>query len=115
TTWPRSDELAAREQRLARAAQDAGAAVAAADGRMDLMSSQSPAIQVFAVEGIPEIDAGDDLARIVGDAIAGQVRPGDILAITSKIVSKAEGRRIAAVDREDAITAETVRVVAWRA
>lgn len=79
------------------------------------MSSQSPAIQVFAVEGIPEIDAGDDLARIVGDAIAGQVQPGDILAITSKIVSKAEGRRIAAVDREDAITAETVRVVASRA
>ena len=39
---------------------------------------------------------------------------GDILVVTSKIVSKAEGRMIAADDREDAITAETVRIVATR-
>ena len=40
---------------------------------------------------------------------------GDILAVTSKIVSKAEGRQVAADDREQAITDETVRVVATRA
>jgi coenzyme F420-0:L-glutamate ligase/coenzyme F420-1:gamma-L-glutamate ligase len=39
---------------------------------------------------------------------------GDILCVTSKIVSKAEGRMILAADREEAITAETVRVVASR-
>ena len=42
------------------------------------------------------------------------LQDGDILAVTSKIVSKAEGRQIIAADREDAITAETVRVVATR-
>jgi coenzyme F420-0:L-glutamate ligase/coenzyme F420-1:gamma-L-glutamate ligase len=42
------------------------------------------------------------------------LQDGDILAVTSKIVSKAEGRQIVAADREDAITAETVRVVATR-
>ncbi len=71
---------------------------------------------VWAVEGIPEIVAGDDLAEIIGDAIdAGALlEDGDILCVTSKIVSKAEGRMIRAADREEAITAETVRVVASR-
>lgn len=71
-------------------------------------------LTVFAVAGIPEIVAGDDLARVIGDALDGVLQNGDILAITSKIVSKAEGRSILAADREDAITAETVRVVASR-
>lgn len=66
-----------------------------------------------AIEGIPEIVPGDDLAVIVGDAISG-IHDGDIIAITSKIVSKSEGRIVPATDREDAITAETVRVVATR-
>jgi coenzyme F420-0:L-glutamate ligase/coenzyme F420-1:gamma-L-glutamate ligase len=69
---------------------------------------------VWAVDGLPEFRPGDDLARILGDAVTGQLQDGDILAITSKIVSKAEGRIIQATDREDAITAETVRVVATR-
>ena len=72
-------------------------------------------LTVWAVEGLPEFVAGDDLVAIIGDAVAGDLVDGDILAITSKIVSKAEGRMIVADDREDAITAETVRVVASRA
>lgn len=73
-------------------------------------------LQVWAVDGIPEIAAGDDLAGIVGDALAAGegLEDGDILCVTSKIVSKAEGRIVQAADREDAITAETVRVVASR-
>lgn len=75
-------------------------------------------LTVWAVEGIPEIIAGDDLATIIGDAVsAGSttgLEDGDILAVTSKIVSKAEGRLVRAADREDAITAETVRIVATR-
>jgi coenzyme F420-0:L-glutamate ligase/coenzyme F420-1:gamma-L-glutamate ligase len=70
-------------------------------------------LQLWAVEGIPEIVAGDDLATIIGDAV-GTLEHGDILAVTSKIVSKAEGRMIQAADREDAITRETVRLVARR-
>ena len=70
-------------------------------------------ITVFALEGIPEVTAGDDLARMIGDAFT-DPRTGDILVVTSKIVSKAEGRQVLAADREEAITAETVRVVASR-
>src|SRR6478736_3664025 len=69
---------------------------------------------VFAVLALPEFRPGDDVAAIIGDAVAGTLQDGDILAITSKIVSKAEGRIVAAADREDAITAEPVRVVATR-
>ena len=71
-------------------------------------------LAIWAVEGIPEIVPGDDLVRIIGDAVDGQLEDGDILAVTSKIVSKAEGRLVEAADREDAITAESVRVVATR-
>jgi len=72
-------------------------------------------LTVFAVGGLPEFTEGDDLAKIIGDAVEGILEDGDILAVTSKIVSKAEGRLLKADDREDAITAETVRVVASRA
>lgn len=71
-------------------------------------------LEVWGVEGIPEIAAGDDLAQIIQDAVGAELQDGDIVAITSKIVSKAEGRQVAAADREDAIAAQTVRVVATR-
>jgi coenzyme F420-0:L-glutamate ligase/coenzyme F420-1:gamma-L-glutamate ligase len=77
--------------------------------------ARTAGFEVFPVDGIPEIAAGDDLARILGDALDGSLEEGDILVVTSKIVSKAEGRQVAAADREEAITAETVRVVASRA
>jgi coenzyme F420-0:L-glutamate ligase/coenzyme F420-1:gamma-L-glutamate ligase len=69
---------------------------------------------VWAVEGIPEIRAGDDLPALLLRAIP-DAQDGDILVVSSKIVAKAEGRMIAAADREQAITDETVRVVATRA
>ena len=73
-------------------------------------------LRVWGILGLPEIVPGDDLPRLIADAArrAG-VEPGDILAVTSKIVSKAEGRIVQAIDREQAITDETVRVVATRA
>ena len=74
-------------------------------------------VGMWAVPGIPEVAAGDDLAELIGAALAVHpegVRDGDILVVTSKIMSKAEGRIVPASDREDAITAETVRVVATR-
>lgn len=72
------------------------------------------ALTVWPLEGIPEITPGADLVSLIADAAAGALADGDILVVTSKIVSKAEGRIVAADDREDAITAETVRVVATR-
>ncbi|NYF11299.1 coenzyme F420-0:L-glutamate ligase/coenzyme F420-1:gamma-L-glutamate ligase [Leifsonia sp. AK011] len=70
-------------------------------------------LSVFALDGLPEIQPGDDLATMIGDA-AGELEAGDILVVTSKIVSKAEGRIVRADDREAAIDSETVRVVATR-
>ena len=71
-------------------------------------------LSVFAIGGIGEITPGMDLAMVIGDAVAGELADGDILAVTSKIVSNAEGRIVAAADREEAISAETVRLVASR-
>jgi coenzyme F420-0:L-glutamate ligase/coenzyme F420-1:gamma-L-glutamate ligase len=70
------------------------------------------AVTVLPVTGLPEITAGADLAALIAEA-APDLRDGDILVVTSKIVSKAEGR-VVTVPREQAIEAETVRVVARR-
>jgi coenzyme F420-0:L-glutamate ligase/coenzyme F420-1:gamma-L-glutamate ligase len=53
-------------------------------------------LEVVALDGIPEIRPGDDLATELGDALertAGllPLRPDDVLVVTQKIVSKAEG------------------------
>ena len=69
-------------------------------------------LSVAPVTGLPEITAGSDLAALIADA-APDLRDGDILVVTSKIVSKAEGRVVTA-SREQAIEAETARVVARR-
>ncbi|MDN3355516.1 coenzyme F420-0:L-glutamate ligase [Actinomadura sp. DC4] len=69
------------------------------------------AFEVFGVPGLPEVREGDDIAALIA---AADLRDGDIVVVTSKIVSKAEGRTLVADDREKAIDAETVRVVARR-
>lgn len=68
--------------------------------------------QVWGVEGLPEVEEGDDISAMIAERA--ELIDGDIIVVTSKIISKAEGRVISAVDREQAITAETVRVVASR-
>jgi len=74
-------------------------------------------LSAWAPDGLGEVAPGDDLGALLGDLLTGRtpLADGDIVVVTSKIVSKAEGRIVAATDREDAITAETVRVVASRA
>ncbi len=75
--------------------------------------STAPRYEVFAVPGVGEVEPGTDIAKLVvtsGVALA----DGDVLVVTSKIVSKAEGRVVDAEDREAAIDAETVRLVARR-
>ncbi|MFF2662338.1 coenzyme F420-0:L-glutamate ligase [Kitasatospora sp. NPDC058032] len=69
-------------------------------------------LQILPVGGLPEIDADSDLAGLI--AKAAEYQDGDILLVTSKVVSKAEGRILEAADREAAIDAEAVRVVARR-
>ena len=60
--------------------------------------------RVFAVGGVPEVVEGDDLAQLIDAALTAQETPleaGDVLVVTQKIVSKAEGRMI----RLDDVTA----------
>jgi dehydro coenzyme F420 reductase / coenzyme F420-0:L-glutamate ligase / coenzyme F420-1:gamma-L-glutamate ligase len=76
----------------------------------------SGSMLVWAPDGVPEVAAGDDLAALLVAALAAEdfaLADGDVVVVTSKVVSKAEGRAVR-VDREEAITAETVRVVARR-
>ncbi len=68
-------------------------------------------LEVFPVVGVPEIKSGSDLAGLIGDLA--DLRDGDVVAVTSKIISKAEGR-LTRGTRDEAIDAELVRVVAQR-
>jgi len=74
-------------------------------------------LEAFGVTGIGEVRAGDDVAALVAGrlAAAGEaLRDGDVVVVSSKVVSKAEGRVVVADDREAAVTSQTVRVVAER-
>ena len=67
-------------------------------------------LEAWAVDGIGEIVEGTDLGALLCGV---DLRDGDVVLVTSKVVSKAEGR-VRAGDREVAIREETVRVVARR-
>jgi len=70
-------------------------------------------IRVIAVRGIGEVRPGEDLATTVLDALARQDLPlanGDVLVVTQKIVSKAEGRIIDPADVEPSHLAEMAAV-----
>ena len=54
-----------------------------------------PRYEVIGIEGIGEVQPGDDVARIVLDSAARQRTPvvgGDVLVLSQKIISKSEGR-----------------------
>jgi coenzyme F420-0:L-glutamate ligase/coenzyme F420-1:gamma-L-glutamate ligase len=73
-------------------------------------------LSVTAPDGVPEVRPGDDLAGLLlarVDRVDGGLRDGDVVAVTSKVVSKAEGR-VREGDREEALAAETARLVARR-
>jgi coenzyme F420-0:L-glutamate ligase/coenzyme F420-1:gamma-L-glutamate ligase len=66
------------------------------------------------VDGIGEVTAGADLAALLVDATrVDGLEDGDIVVLTSKVVSKAEGRSVAA-DKADVLGGETDRVLARR-
>jgi coenzyme F420-0:L-glutamate ligase/coenzyme F420-1:gamma-L-glutamate ligase len=48
-------------------------------------------MNVFAVEGLPEVEPGDDLASLVSQLV--DLEPNDVVCVASTIVSKAEGRQ----------------------
>jgi len=69
-------------------------------------------LEIWGVTGLPEVQSGDDLAALLA-AAEPDLRDGDVVVVTSKIVSKAEGQLVDD-EREAAIDRETVRVVATR-
>ncbi|HTW20200.1 MAG TPA: coenzyme F420-0:L-glutamate ligase [Mycobacteriales bacterium] len=69
-------------------------------------------LELFGVDGLPEVTAGDDIAGLLAAAGA-ELRDGDVIVVTSKIVSKAEGRLVTGT-RADHLAGETARVVAER-
>ena len=74
-------------------------------------------LDIFGVEGLPEITPGDDLAELIGNAV--QLADGDVVVVTQKIVSKAENALVA-VDPDDPLShrplveRESVRVLRRR-
>jgi len=78
-------------------------------------------LEILPVRGIGDVTAGDDLAELITRS-APWLQDGDVLVVTSKIVSKAEGRLVEVpadgperdAARERILAAETARVVARR-
>ena len=70
-------------------------------------------LTITAVNGLPEIRPGDDLAALISDAVLAQrdaIRDGDIVVIAQKIVSKSEGRIVRLAGRG----ARRARAKRWR-
>jgi len=74
-------------------------------------------LEIFPVEGLPEIGRGDDLAQMISDAV--ELADRDILVVTQKIISKAEGA-MAEIDPNDPLShkplveQESVRILRRR-
>lgn len=77
-------------------------------------------VELIAVHGLPEIRPGDDLAALLVHALQADgpgLCDGDVLAVSSKVVAKAEGRfapGATAAEREAAVASQTTAVVAQR-
>ena len=79
---------------------------------------ESSVITIFAPGGIGEIAAGTDLGTAILTAMdadpLGPLREGDIIVVTSKIISKSQGRIEPASRRSELIISQTRRTVARR-
>ena len=76
------------------------------------MRENPPAeIRILPVVGMPEIESGADLGRIVSESNEGGFEAGDVLVVAQKAVSKAEGRIIEATDRRGAAEEESRRIL----
>ena len=79
-------------------------------------------VQIIGLAGIGEISPGDDLAALIARALPDAAWPdgstglmeGDVVIVTSKVVSKSEGRIVPESQRDAALDAETVTVVATK-
>ena len=76
-------------------------------------------LEIIPVDGVPEVRPGDVLADLLVTALQGDLIDGDVLVVTQKIVSKAEGRLVR-LDPDDPLAlrhlveSESVRVLRRR-
>jgi coenzyme F420-0:L-glutamate ligase/coenzyme F420-1:gamma-L-glutamate ligase len=70
-------------------------------------------LEVLAVDGVPEVHAGDDLVDLLLASLSTPLEPGDVLVVSSKVVAKAAGLAVS-TPRETVIAEHTDRVVAVR-
>jgi coenzyme F420-0:L-glutamate ligase/coenzyme F420-1:gamma-L-glutamate ligase len=75
------------------------------------MTRTSSGLMCLPLTGIGEVSEGDDLGALLTEDV--DLLDGDILVVTSKVVSKAEGR-VVSLEKVDALAQETDRVVARR-
>lgn len=79
------------------------------------MTEATSEIRVIPVHGIGEVGAGDRLSEVLSPALrAVGIREGDVLCVSTKIVSKALGLVVAPTDRDAAVERSSVRTVARR-
>ena len=86
---------------------------------MTVEHGAAAAVQILPIEGLPDFRPGDDLTEALAVAAA-WLRNGDVVVVTSKVVSKCEGRLVPAPEdpeerdalRRRLIDAEAVRVLA---
>jgi coenzyme F420-0:L-glutamate ligase/coenzyme F420-1:gamma-L-glutamate ligase len=72
-------------------------------------------LEIIPLEGLPEVEPGDDLAALLEPSLTShRASDGDVIAVTQKIVSKAEGRIVPGRDRASWIDRESAGVVARR-
>ena len=92
--------------------------IAGAGADDPMLTRDSSVIMIFAPGGIGEVAAGTDLATEILAAVdadpLGPLRDDDIVVVTSKIISKAEGRVELASRRDEMIISATKRTVARR-
>ena len=75
-------------------------------------------LRIWGISGLPEVKPGADIATLIVEQEP-SLQDGDVVVVTSKIVSKAEGRLVDAAPGDEAawsdvVAAEAVRVVATR-
>ncbi len=76
---------------------------AAVEGMTERSKSagKSNSLELIALDDVPEVQPGDDVTRIVIDAVAAtnaKLEDGDVVVIAQKIISKAEGRQVSLAD-----------------
>ena len=86
--------------------------------RPDQARPAAAQVSVLGLGGIGEVRPGEDVAGLILGALTGSpdgpLRDGDIVVVTSKILSKSEGRAVAAEQRADQVRAASVHTLARR-